>query len=133
MTPIELLADGLKKGNWDFIQQAYQVLTGDTSIETPQATSYKDMIDQISAIINQTNTEQTNTTDVPREIKIGKTVLITGNCDGSSEENKQPKRNRPVRQVKTYTVECNECNKKFTASRPAGEIGIKCQECLMSK
>lgn len=146
MTPIELLKNGLQSANWDLIQQAYQALTGDRSIDTPQATEiqtdYENMINQISAIINRQSQqpiqtiEETHTIDQEvgiQAVRKGKTVFITGEGDDISTNNNVPKRDRPVREVKLYTIECSECNKKFTSKKSAGELGTKCEECMRSK
>jgi hypothetical protein len=73
--------------------------------------------------------------------EVGNVQLITNEPDpeevarnkvkaAKSARNKQTLR-RPV--VKSYDVECSECQSTFKSDRPGGEMGQKCNKCLMDK
>ena len=82
---------------------------------------------------------ETERTTEQREV--GTVQLITNEPDpeevarnkvkaAKSARNKQAPR-RPV--VKSYDVECSECQSTFKSDRPGGEMGQKCNKCLMDK
>ncbi len=68
---------------------------------------------------------------------LGTVQLITNEPDPEEVEQNQiraqktnkGKRKSPV----TYNVECNECEKSFKSNRPGGDIGQKCNKCLIKK
>lgn len=70
---------------------------------------------------------------------VGTTQLITNDPDPTEVEANKAKAKRASRNklklnrktTTTYEVKCNECDNSFQSTRPKGEMGQKCPECLI--
>lgn len=187
MSPIEYIEEGIRKGNWETVNEGYERLTGKAvPLPFPKTAATMQDVENalkkiayiVSSVLDGPIAEICNTTSKsvkrkpgrPKRVNnkitnkkstvtqegqdsslklddkkitivqknIGNTQLITNDPDPEEVAKNIDKAKRTAERkiklkrqaIKTYKVQCNECEAPFQSNRPKGEMGQKCPKCL---